>query len=106
VRRIEGILLHPERDSCGVHHFCADEVEQLAADIRRGHVKLAHQLRATSEAFLFKRRPGACSRCMTLEQDVAALRQELGTLSAKVQRAPEVCDLTAQIETLLVELER
>jgi hypothetical protein len=36
VRRLEGVELHPTRDSSGVHRFDPDEVERLAAKIRWG----------------------------------------------------------------------
>jgi hypothetical protein len=36
VRRLEGVELHPRRDSSGVHRFSLDEVERLAKKIRSG----------------------------------------------------------------------
>jgi hypothetical protein len=36
VRRLEGVELHPRRDSYRVHRFSLDEVERLAEKIRRG----------------------------------------------------------------------
>lgn len=41
VRRLEGSILHPRRDSRGVHHFDRNEVESLARDLDAGRVSLA-----------------------------------------------------------------
>jgi hypothetical protein len=104
VRRIEGVLLHPQRDSRGIHHFRADEVDQLLAHVREGRVELVRQLRPTREAPLFTRPQPPCARCMKIEQDVAALREEVSALTRKLERVSEASDLTAPIEALLLEL--
>jgi len=39
VRRIEGVLLYPTRDSRGVHRFDVSEVDALARRVKNGSVQ-------------------------------------------------------------------
>lgn len=112
VRRLEGVLLHPERDARGVHRFRVDEVERLAIDIRRGHVALVRKLRSTGEALVVDAPRVCCTRCMSIEVELAALRRDLdshrrdlGSLFETLQRAADALDVGAEVEALLAELE-
>lgn len=69
IRRIEGVLLHPTKDSRGVHHFDIDEVEALAHRTESGQLSLCTSL--TSD-------PGSdCPNCEVLERQLSQLRGEL-----------------------------
>jgi hypothetical protein len=74
VRRLEGVLLHPRRDSLGVHRFDPGEVEDLAEDVRNGHVSLVGEMRPAAGGLGHLR---GCGRCDTLERELAAARTEL-----------------------------
>ncbi|HEY2406939.1 MAG TPA: hypothetical protein VGI10_13105 [Polyangiaceae bacterium] len=67
VRRIEGVLLHPTRDSRGVHRFDSEEVEALARSTERGHLSLA----ATLESNGGKQ----CPNCETLDEQLRLQRE-------------------------------
>jgi hypothetical protein len=82
VRRLEGALLHPTRDSRGIHRFDNEEVEALAHSIERGQVSLGPHLRAAASAAgnpsIVNGDEGTmCENCSALERRLKRLRSEL-----------------------------
>lgn len=77
VRRIEGVLLHPTRDSRGIHRFDGAEVEALARGIESGDVTVWHELRRDSadDTPVDFSSPHECDACAALEQQVSGLRE-------------------------------
>jgi hypothetical protein len=75
VRRLEGVHLHPARDSRGVHHFDEDEVEALAERVSSGEFSIWREI-----AVDFERDsppPSGCRHCSARENQLAGLRQQL-----------------------------
>lgn len=96
IRRIEGVLLHPNVDSRGVHRFDSTEVESLAQDVETGRVMLGQQLRPLEKDLLMdaSEARGVCTGCMALDGDLQVLRRRLETQAADHQR--ELAALRAQ----------
>jgi fructose-1,6-bisphosphatase/sedoheptulose 1,7-bisphosphatase-like protein len=112
VRRLEGVLLHPQRDARGVHHFDANEVDALADRIADGDVTVWQQLRGNDGDVEFPLGHGACPRCSEAEAKTEALQNELHEQQnrferrlAEVQRQHEEQAMTYRAERLEFERE-
>lgn len=78
VRRLEGILLHPERDARGVHHFDEIEVDALADRIADGDVAVWKRLRGSDDTGNeIPLGSGACPHCAEAASKLQAMRDEL-----------------------------
>lgn len=79
VRRLEGHLLHPSRDSRGIHRFDPNEVESLVQDVERGRVVLVAELARTQADPTNTDHAGTatCARCQQLQEEVVSLERRL-----------------------------
>lgn len=77
VRRLEGVHLHPARDSRGVHRFDEDDVEALAERVASGEVSIWREISPASD-FGGELPPNfSCQHCSILEDQLSGLRQQL-----------------------------
>jgi hypothetical protein len=77
VRRLEGVHLHPARDSRGVHHFDEDDVEALAERVSSGEVSIWREIAPAADFGNESPPNSSCQRCSALEDQVTGLRQQL-----------------------------
>ena len=77
VRRLEGVHLHPARDSRGVHHFDEDDVEALAVRVSSGEVSIWREIAPTADFDGEAPRHSSCQQCAALEVQLTGLRQQL-----------------------------
>jgi hypothetical protein len=112
VRRLEGSLLHPRRDSRGVHHFKRDEVEALARDLAAERVPLTSTRRSSDDGWESERLDEApCHTCVDLQEEVDSLNDQLDALRrAHEQEVEELQQESerakAQLRDEMSELER
>ena len=107
VRRLEVTLLHPHRDARGVHHFDRNEVEQLARDLNSGRISLGrNQASSTGDGDWDGETETECQRCSSLQEQVDALTDELGSMRNSHRREIEILqtEATGTQERLLREL--
>ncbi|HEY0469904.1 MAG TPA: hypothetical protein VGC79_37215 [Polyangiaceae bacterium] len=98
VRRLEGTLLHPQRDARGVHHFDRDEVEGLARDLNSGRISIGrNHASSTADGAWDHDADAECQRCSSLQEQVDALNDELASMRNSHRR---------EIETLQTEATR
>jgi hypothetical protein len=106
VRRLEGVELHPTRDSSGVHRFDVDEVERLAAKIRKGfrlpwgQQAPHHRLPPTAGIRLLEARFGA----LTEERDQLRCAARILAQLLLVLHRDEIAALDADVAVLIAEL--
>ena len=123
IRRIEGVLLHPDVDSRGVHRFREEDVDRLADDVEHGRLVLGQQLRPLGNEVLMNDHgtTGFCQRCSDLQQEldrvqrqleaqVSAHRRELTRMKAERDREradqdAAARDLVDQVTELMAALE-
>jgi hypothetical protein len=86
VRRLEGILLHPERDARGVHHFDENEVDALADRIADGDVTVWQQLRGNDGGEDLPMGHGSCPHCTEVDLKLQTLQNELVEQQSRFER--------------------